>query len=405
MVKLTDFGLSKEVDTTNLDVSFSSTTAPAGTEVGSFGYYAPEHYKQGNPTPKVDIFSLGCCMFYVFSHGRRPFEDLREPDNKVLMSVNIQIGRSNVKPVQHMPEVADLVTSMIDIEAKIRPSTAQVLEHPLFWSDETRFQFLCAVGKEDDVASNSPVARAALPPSLLPKQAWSDAIDKRVWLHYTTGEQARTHYDTSSATHLLRFLRNCEAHPPPQDSPAQAVLVAHGGMASYFGGSGGGGCFPQLLLMVHGALARAGWGSRKSLERWLPAAGVLRAGAASRSHFRASAVAGAGAGASLGVSKKGLGVSASSAVGGASVAAPAAPAVSPSSLQQPPTTWSSELVAEWLGDIGEAYAEYGDAFIKNGIDGEELLGDEFGKAELEELGVVSKMHQKRVVKEIQKLKR
>jgi hypothetical protein len=62
-------------------------------------------------------------------------------------------------------------------------------------------------------------------------------------------------------------------------------------------------------------------------------------------------------------------------------------------------------VAEWLGGIGEAYAEYGDAFIKNGIDGEELLGDDFGKAELEELGVASKMHQKRVLKEIQKLKR
>jgi hypothetical protein len=74
-------------------------------------------------------------------------------------------------------------------------------------------------------------------------------------------------------------------------------------------------------------------------------------------------------------------------------------------LQQPPITWSAELVAEWLGDIGEAYAEYGDAFIKNGIDGEELLGDDFGKAELKELGVASKMHQKRVVKEIQKLKR
>jgi serine/threonine protein kinase len=83
MVKLTDFGLSKEVDTTDLDVSFSSTTAPAGTEVGSFGYYAPEHHWQGKPTAQVDIFSLGCCIFYVFSHGRRPFEDPCEPDNKV----------------------------------------------------------------------------------------------------------------------------------------------------------------------------------------------------------------------------------------------------------------------------------------------------------------------------------
>jgi hypothetical protein len=88
----------------------------------------------------------------------------------------------------------------------------------------------------------------------------------------------------------------------------------------------------------------------------------------------------------------------------AAPAPPAAPAVLPSFLQQPPTTWSAEVVADWLGNIGEAYAEYGDAFIKNGIDGEELLGDDFGK-ELKELGVASKMHQRRVIKEIQKLKR
>jgi hypothetical protein len=62
-------------------------------------------------------------------------------------------------------------------------------------------------------------------------------------------------------------------------------------------------------------------------------------------------------------------------------------------------------VAEWLGNIGEAYAEYGDAFIKNGIDGEELLSDDFGKAELEELGMASKMHQKRIFKEVLKLNR
>jgi hypothetical protein len=62
-------------------------------------------------------------------------------------------------------------------------------------------------------------------------------------------------------------------------------------------------------------------------------------------------------------------------------------------------------VAKWLGNIGGAYAEYGDAFIMNGIDGEELLDDEFGKAELEEFGVDSKVHQKRILKEIQKLKR
>jgi hypothetical protein len=186
---------------------------------------------------------------------------LREPDNKVLMSANIQTGRSNVKAVQHMPAVADLVTSMIDIEAKIRPSTAQVLEHPLFWSDETRFQFLVAVGKEADVMSSSAAARLILPPSLLKQARWSDAIDERVWAHYTRSEQGRD-YDTASTTHLLRFLRNCEAHPPPPGSPAQAVLVAYGGMASYFCS-----CFPHLALAVRTALAAdEGWRTRSGLS-------------------------------------------------------------------------------------------------------------------------------------------
>jgi hypothetical protein len=103
------------------------------------------------------------------------------------------------------------------------------------------------------------------------------------------------------------------------------------------------------------------------------------------------------------------------AIGAASAAASAAPAasaVSPSFLRQSPTTWSAELVADWsaelvadwLGNFGAVYAKYGDAFIKNGINGEELLDDEFGIADLEELGVTSMMHQKRVMKEIRKLK-
>ena len=53
IVKLTDFGLSKAVNTTNIDESFSATTVQAGTEIGSFGYYAPEVHRHGDPTSKV----------------------------------------------------------------------------------------------------------------------------------------------------------------------------------------------------------------------------------------------------------------------------------------------------------------------------------------------------------------
>jgi hypothetical protein len=62
-------------------------------------------------------------------------------------------------------------------------------------------------------------------------------------------------------------------------------------------------------------------------------------------------------------------------------------------------------VVEWLGQIGGAYAKYSESFIENGIDGGELMSDDFGHEELGELGVASKMHQRRIMKEVQKLKR
>jgi serine/threonine protein kinase len=51
---------------------------------GSFGWQAPEilHNKNANSpeektkiTKKVDIWSLGCLMFYVLSNSKHPFGD------------------------------------------------------------------------------------------------------------------------------------------------------------------------------------------------------------------------------------------------------------------------------------------------------------------------------------------
>jgi serine/threonine protein kinase len=122
MVKLTDFGLSKDLDTNNTDQTFSTTTVQADTEIGSFGYYAPEVYRRGPLTVKVDVFSHGCCIFYVLSHGQNAFQEAHDPNNKFLLTNNILSGKSDLRPIRHLPDAADLVLSLIDIEAKARPS-------------------------------------------------------------------------------------------------------------------------------------------------------------------------------------------------------------------------------------------------------------------------------------------
>ncbi len=69
-----------------------------------------------------------------------------------------------------------------------------------------------------------------------------------------------------------------------------------------------------------------------------------------------------------------------------------------------PRRWSEEQVIEWLSGIGAAYAKFGPAFKDYGINGKELLGDNFGLEELEELGVTSKLQQKRILREVAELK-
>ena len=62
-------------------------------------------------------------------------------------------------------------------------------------------------------------------------------------------------------------------------------------------------------------------------------------------------------------------------------------------------------MAAWLDRIGTAYSKYKSAFIENGINGEMLLADDFGEEYLDELGVSSKMHRSRIMKERIKLHR
>eukprot|EP00935_MAST-01C_sp_MAST-1C-sp1_P000727 g727.t1 len=65
--------------------------------------------------------------------------------------------------------------------------------------------------------------------------------------------------------------------------------------------------------------------------------------------------------------------------------------------------WTQEEVADWLCEIGAAYARYSQAFLENGIDGETLFDAHFAE-NLEELGVTSNMHRNRITKEIAKIK-
>jgi serine/threonine protein kinase len=264
-VKLTDFGLSKEIETDDADQSFSSTVVQADTEeIASFGFYAPEVYRKEKQTGKVDVFSLGCCLFYLLSGGHRPHEDPKQPTNKYILNVNIFTGQFNLAAIAHLPEAAHMIRNMIDQQKEKRPTVQWLLDwHPYFWSEQKRFEFLCAVGNTE--GKKAALQSASMSSRILGKDAsdvggWRKCLDDFVWEDHTSDMKHRQHYNCKSIAHLLRFMRNVKEHPKAGSASA-TLFESAGGIACYFLQR-----FPKLLLPVWEAVGRAGWGQSMQSE-------------------------------------------------------------------------------------------------------------------------------------------
>lgn len=324
-VKITDFGLSKYIDATDHDQSVSSSTTQAGSEVGSFGFYAPEVLRRQKQTSKVDIFSLGCCIFYLLTGGRRPHEDPSDRTNKYGLITNIYSSRSDLSALSHCPEAMHMVAHMIAGQKGLRPTAQWLLDwHCYFWSDRKRFEFLCAVGNEEERKAVLPASAAACRRVLGNRGSsarvrdgnsngnggdsdgagngagWRALIDASVWKEYTSDSKYRQHYDPNSIPHLLRFMRNASQHTRPR-SAASAQFRSAGGIERYFLRR-----FPRLLLVTWEAVVRAGWGRCKNSEFgvYLPSdpsnTQTTRLGTATPTGAGAGAGLGAGAGADAG---------------------------------------------------------------------------------------------------------
>jgi len=345
-------------------------------------------YKREKPTSKVDVFSLGCCLFYMFTGGHRPHEDPSDPKNKYSLNARIWSGTTNMDPIRHMPEAYDMISCMIVGDKDKRPHVQFLLDwHPYFWPQQRRFGFICAVGNDDAVVRKTSCANKVLPPSLLRvlipasrqkdvKQDWSVSIDTAVWEQYSS----ERHYDTTSTTELLRFIRNVSQHNTP-GTDANAVMAAAGGVECYFLSR-----FPQLLMVIWKAVMRAStWSPESEFRTYLPQPDSGKA---------SCTLSGGGRGPFLASNSN----SNSSSGGKPTVV------VADADGALPVVGWSEEQVTTWLASFGSAYAKYGASFVANGITGEELLDEDFGDADLKELKVLSQMHRRKLLREIDKLK-
>ena len=75
---------------------------------GTSGWTAPEKLTGGHQKREMDMFSLGCVLFYCITRGRHPFGDHDERDRNIKDQYI-----KNLDLIQHFPEAFDLIPSLL----------------------------------------------------------------------------------------------------------------------------------------------------------------------------------------------------------------------------------------------------------------------------------------------------
>ncbi|MCC6998534.1 MAG: protein kinase [Deltaproteobacteria bacterium] len=103
IVKVTDFGLAKPLDSADPGLT------QAGVVVGTPDYIAPEQARGDELDERVDIYALGCTLFYLIS-GRPPFRQQDDAEDRYLKVV----ARHIRSPVPDLRQANGVDASSLD---------------------------------------------------------------------------------------------------------------------------------------------------------------------------------------------------------------------------------------------------------------------------------------------------
>ncbi|KAJ4967257.1 hypothetical protein NE237_019106 [Protea cynaroides] len=233
--KLSDMGISRRL------LGDMSSLAHNATGSGSSGWQAPEQLLNGRQTRAVDLFSLGCVLFFCITGGRHPFGDHLERD------VNVVKNKMDLFLVEHIPEATDLLCQLLKTDPLLRPKAMEVLHHPLFWNSEMRLSFLRDTSDRvelEDRGNESEILKAleSVAPVALGGK-WNEKMEAA----FISNIGRYRKYKFDSTRDLLRVMRNKLNHYGELPKEIQEILgPVPGGFDGYFS------CrFPRLLIEVY----------------------------------------------------------------------------------------------------------------------------------------------------------
>lgn len=91
---------------------FACVAGPGGS--GSRGWQAPEQLTDGRQTRAVDMFTLGCVLFFCITGGQHPFGEHYHRD------YNIANDKADLFCIEDMPEVHHLIQALLNHDASKR---------------------------------------------------------------------------------------------------------------------------------------------------------------------------------------------------------------------------------------------------------------------------------------------
>ncbi|OMO83388.1 hypothetical protein COLO4_22561 [Corchorus olitorius] len=233
--KVSDMGISKRL------LEDRSSLGHHATGCGSSGWQAPEQLLHGRQTRAVDLFSLGCVLFFCITRGRHPFGNHLERD------INVVNNQVNLFLVEHIPEAVDLISRLLNPEPELRPNAMEVLQHPLFWNCEMRLSFLRDTSDRvelEDRKADSDILKAlesTAPVALGGK--WNEKMEPTFIANI--GYYRRYKFD--SVRDLLRVMRNKLNHYRELPKEIQNLVgPVPEGFDGYFASR-----FPRLFIEVY----------------------------------------------------------------------------------------------------------------------------------------------------------
>ncbi|XP_028795298.1 serine/threonine-protein kinase/endoribonuclease IRE1a isoform X2 [Neltuma alba] len=238
--KLSDMGISKRL------LEDASSFGHNATGCGSSGWQAPEQLAQGRQTRAVDLFSLGCVLFFCITGGRHPFGERLERD------VNIVRNRKDLFLVDFIPEAEDLISCLLNPEPDLRPKAFEVLHHPFFWDSEMRLAFLRDASDRVELEDRESYSDLLMALEGSAPVALNGNWDEKMEPAFVANIGRYRRYKHDSVRDLLRVIRNKLNHyrELPQEIQELVGPIPEG-FNHYFSSR-----FPRLLIEVYKVICK-----------------------------------------------------------------------------------------------------------------------------------------------------